>query len=81
MALPRRPDPRSLRSLRFGSACHRTGQAEPFEQRPIVLTRMLTTHLDDLGLTWTRPPPTPHLNRAGCEPWTPVDDARLTRNA
>jgi antitoxin (DNA-binding transcriptional repressor) of toxin-antitoxin stability system len=74
-------DPRSLRSLRFGSACHRTRQAEQFEHRPPALTRMLTTTLDTRGRPWTRLTPTPRPSWSACETWTPVDGPRVTRNA
>lgn len=73
-------DPCSLCSLRFGSACHRTRQAEPLDHHLIVLTRMLTTTLDTAGPSWTGPTWTPRPNRPRSEPCTPVDNPRLTRN-
>lgn len=45
-----------------------------------LLTRVPTTGLDDLGRAWSGRRPGRPLSRAGCQPWTPVDDPRLTRN-
>jgi hypothetical protein len=48
---------------------------------PIVLTRMLTTALDDPGWGWIREASEARLNRASGEGWTIVDGPCLTRNA
>lgn len=83
--LPRRSDPRALRALRSGVACRRGASAElgewPGELGRRVLTRVLTTDLDERGRCWNPWPPGPSLSRRRGPVWTDVDVSRLTRNA
>jgi hypothetical protein len=69
----------SLPSVRVGLPSNI--EAKPFEQPAIVLTRMLTTTMDNPGPAWPKRTLDAALIWDRGPAWTPVDDFRLTRNA